>query len=332
MSPTESPVRGPNLGATALADASVGNLSPTPVGANASLPPHVRPDERFEVPVLPAADPREPVPAPDLIDARSIGRSRHATRIPRSVRRLGGPLAVLVIWQALTASGILGPRTLAPPIDVIRAGLELLGTGELQGHMFTSLRRVVVGLAIGLTVGTALAVISGLFRLGEDLLDSAIQVARAIPTLGLIPLVIIWFGIGEEPKIFLVAFGTMFPIYLNTYAAIRGVDARLVEAGTTFGLNRWGLVRKVILPGAVPGFLVGLRFALVGSWLIMIVAEQINSRSGLGYLINEARSWYRTDIIVLGLAIYGLLGVTADGIVRLLDRTLLSWRRGFEGA
>jgi sulfonate transport system permease protein len=269
--------------------------------------------------------------APDLVDARRAGRPHRLDRVPRWLRRLAGPLLVVAAWQALTAVGIIGPRTLAPPSEVLAAGWELLRTGELITHLLTSLRRVAVGLSLGVLTGAALAVVAGLFRLGEDVVDSSVQVLRAIPTLGLLGLVIMWFGIDEGSKVFLVAFGTTFPIYLNTYAAIRGVDERLVEAGTTFGLSRGGLVRKVIFPGAVPGFLVGLRFALVGSWLIMIVAEQINSRSGLGYLINEARSWYRTDIIVLGLAIYGLLGVGADGLVRLLERTLLSWRRGFSG-
>lgn len=194
-----------------------------------------------------------------------------------------------------------------------------------------SLRRALVGLTIGVSVGTALAVVAGLFRAGEDVVDSAMQVLRAVPVLGLLPLVIIWFGIGEEPKIALVAIGTAFPIYVNTYAGIRGVDARLVEAATTFGVSRWGLARHVIVPGAVPGFLVGLRFALTGAWLIMIIAEQINARSGLGYLINEARSWFRTDIIVLALAIYGILGLLTDAFVRLLEHRLLAWRRGFTG-
>jgi sulfonate transport system permease protein len=279
--------------------------------------------------LLPA--PPGPAAGPVLVDARTLGRARRDPVVPRWARRLGGPLLVLVVWQLLTATGVIGPRTLAPPSDVLAAGWELLRTGELTTHLLTSLRRVVVGLSLGVLTGLVLAVVAGLFRLGEDLLDSAIQLVRAIPTLGLLGLVIIWFGIGEGSKVFLVAFGTTFPVYLNTYAAIRGVDQKLVEAGTSFGLTKRGLVRRVILPGAVPGFLVGLRFALVGSWLIMIVAEQINSRSGLGYLINEARSWYRTDIIVLGLAIYGLLGVAADSAVRGLEGWLLAWRRGFTG-
>src|SRR5229473_1435980 len=170
-----------------------------------------------------------------------------------------------------------------------------------------------------------------LFR-SEDLLDPVLQAARAVPILGLVPLVIIWFGVGEVPKIFLIALGCLFPVYLNTYAAIRNVDNKLVEAGRTFGLSRLGLVFRVILPGALPGFLVGLRFALVGSWIIDVVAEEINAQSGLGYLINQAQTTNRTDIMFLCLAIYAVLGVLADVVVRLLERTLLAWRRGFKGA
>ncbi|MEV0096815.1 ABC transporter permease subunit [Streptomyces sp. NPDC050738] len=220
---------------------------------------------------------------------------------------------------------------LATPGAVFSAGWELTRTGELTDHLLASLTRVASGLALGVTAGLVIAVVAGLFRLGDELLDSTMQVLRALPVLGLLPLVIIWFGVGETPKIALVAFGTAFPVYVNTYAAIRGVDHKLVESGRTVGLGRLGLVRHVILPGAVPGFLVGLRFALTGAWLIMIIAEQLNATNGIGYLMNQAQSWYRTDIIVLGLLIYGLLGLGADGLVRLLERRLLAWRRGFDG-
>lgn len=202
----------------------------------------------------------------------------------------------------------------------------------LQSNLLISLQRVAEGLVLGVAAGVFLAVVCGLFWMGEDLLDPVIQAARAVPILGLVPLVIIWFGVGEMPKVFLIALGCMFPVYINTYAAIRGVDLKLVEAGQTFGLNRWGLVRRVILPGALPGFLVGLRFALVGSWIVDVVAEEINAQSGLGYLINQAQTTNRTDIMFLCLAIYAVLGVLADAVVRLLERTLLAWRRGFAGA
>lgn len=267
-----------------------------------------------------------------LAEAWPVTRRGSRRGVPRPVRRACGPLLLLAIWQVLSTLGVVDERTLAAPSSVLAAGWELASTGELVEHLLVSLRRAVTGLGIGVTAGVTLAVVAGLFRLGEDLLDSSIQVLRSIPVLGLLPLVILWFGIGEEPKIALVAIGTTFPIYINTYAAIRGVDNKLVETASSFGVSRRGLVRQVILPGAVPGFLVGLRFALTGAWLILIVAEQINARSGLGYLINDARVWRRTDIIVLALVLYGLLGLGADAIVRFLERRLLSWRQGFEGS
>ncbi|WP_018350503.1 ABC transporter permease [Longispora albida] len=266
--------------------------------------------------------------APPLVDASAIHRPRTLlVKLPRPVRRAGGPLLLLLLWQLLGDG-----RILAPPSAVLAAGWELAETGELGVHLLASLTRVAQGLALGIAAGVLFAVLAGLFRSGEDLLDSSLQILRALPTLGLLPLVIIWFGVGELPKVALVAYGTMFPVYINTYAAIRGVDAKHVESGQTFGLGRAGLIRHVILPGAVPGFLVGLRFALTSSWLIMIIAEQLNATSGIGYLMNQAQSWYRTDIIVLGLLIYGVLGLGADVLVRFLERRLLTWRHGFGGA
>ncbi|MEU5432624.1 ABC transporter permease [Streptomyces sp. NPDC020719] len=272
-------------------------------------------------------------PAEDaLVDVAAPHTARRTLiALPRPVRRLAGPLLMVLVWQSLGTFGLVGDRVLATPGAVLSAGWELTRTGELADHLLASLARVASGLAIGVGAGLAIAVTAGLFRLGDELLDSTMQVLRALPVLGLLPLVIIWFGVGEAPKIALVAFGTAFPVYVNTYAAIRGVDNRLVESGRTVGLGHFGLVRHVILPGAVPGFLVGLRFALTGAWLIMIVAERLNATDGIGYLMNQAQSWYRTDIIVLGLLIYGVLGLAADGIVRLLERRLLVWRRGFEG-
>jgi sulfonate transport system permease protein len=247
------------------------------------------------------------------------------------LRRLVGPVVLLGVWQFLSALGVVGERTLAPPSAVAGAGWELAGSGELVDHLLVSLQRVVTGLAFGVTAGVVLAVAAGLFRAGDDVVDPTMQVLRGIPVLGMMPLIILWFGIGETTKVLLVAIGTAFPVYVNTYAGIRGVDAKLVESASICGVGRWGLVRRVILPGALPQFLVGLRFALTGAWLIMIIAEQINARSGIGYLMNEARMWYQTDIIVFGLVVYGALGLATDGLVRLAERSLLSWRRGFVG-
>jgi sulfonate transport system permease protein len=259
-------------------------------------------------------------------------QQRRAIRVPRLARRAIGPIAAVGLWQLVCSLGVFTSVEVASPVAVLDAGRQLWADGALQSNLAISLQRVAEGLTIGVAVGVALAVVCGLFWVGEDLLDPVIQASRAVPILGLVPLVIIWFGVGELPKVFLIALGSMFPVYLNTYAAIRGVDVKLVEAGQTFGLNRWGLVRRVILPGALPGFLVGLRFALVGSWLIIIVAEEINAQSGVGYLIMQAQTTDRTDIMFLGLAIYAILGLLADVGVRLLERRLLAWRRGFGGA
>jgi sulfonate transport system permease protein len=253
-------------------------------------------------------------------------------RIPRLARRVVGPLAVIGLWQLVCSQGVFTSVEVASPVAVADAARQLWAQDVLQPNLLISLQRVAEGLVFGVAAGVLLAVLCGLFWLGEDLLDPVIQAARAVPILGLVPLVIIWFGVGETPKVFLIALGCLFPIYINTYAAIRGVDMKLIEAGQTFGLKRWGLVRKVVLPGALPGFLVGLRFALVGCWIVDVVAEEINAQSGLGYLINQAQTTNRTDIMFLCLAIYAVLGLLADTLVRLLERWLLAWRRGFKGA
>ena len=258
-------------------------------------------------------------------------RRRSPVRVPRLARRVAGPVLVVILWQAACSAGAFTSVEVASPLAVLDAARELWAQDVLQSNMLISLQRVAEGLVLGVAAGTALATVCGLFWVGEDLLDPVLQAARAVPILGLVPLVIIWFGVGEFPKVFLIALGCLFPVYINTYAGIRGVDVKLVEAGQTFGLNRLGLIRRVILPGALPGFLVGLRFALVGSWLVDVVAEEINAQRGLGYLINQAQTTDRTDIMFLCLAIYALLGLFTDAIVKVLERYLLAWRRGFQG-
>lgn len=273
-----------------------------------------------------------PATEPITLVRPAVARRRQsAFRLPRTARRVAGPVLVLILWQVFCSTGIFNSVEIASPLAVLDAARELWSPPVLPTNMLVSLERVAEGLIVGVAAGVLLAVASGLLRIGEDLLDPVIQAARAVPILGLVPLAIIWFGVGEFPKVFLIALGCLFPVYINTYAAIRGVDSKLVEAGQTFGLNRAGLIRRVILPGSLPGFLVGLRFALVGSWLVDVVAEEINAQSGLGYLINQAQTTNRTDIMFGCLALYAILGLVADGIVRLLERSLLSWRRGFSG-
>ncbi|MGW1752062.1 ABC transporter permease [Streptomyces sp. NPDC002092] len=257
--------------------------------------------------------------------------SSRRTRIPRWLRRTAGPLLLLGLWQLLSATGVLASDVLASPGRIAQVAGDLIGDGSLASAMGTSLQRVAFGLLLGTVIGTGLALVSGLFRIGEDLVDAPVQMLRTVPFVGLIPLFIIWFGIGEAPKVAIITLGVTFPLYLNVYAGIRGVDAQLIEAGESLGLSRWGLVRHVVLPGALPGALTGLRYSLGIAWLALVFAEQVNADSGIGFLMVQARDFLRTDVIVVCLIVYAFLGLLADFIVRSLERLLLQWRPTFTG-
>ncbi|HEY0123704.1 MAG TPA: ABC transporter permease [Rhizobium sp.] len=257
---------------------------------------------------------------------------RRRSLVPRSLGKSTGAIALLALWWLGTTYGWISEDIFPSPATLWQTMLELINDGDLGEALVLSLQRVVIGFAFGFTVGVGLALISGLFRLGEDLVDAPMQMARTLPWAGLIPLLIIWLGIDEAPKITLVAFAVTFPLYINTFAGIRNVDKTLVEAAHTLGFSRIALIFQVILPGALPNLLVGLRYSLGSAWLALVFAETVNAQGGLGYLITHAREVYRVDIIVLCLAIYALLGLSADLIVRLLEKVLLSWRQSFEGA
>ncbi|MFF9479766.1 ABC transporter permease [Streptomyces sp. NPDC014733] len=267
--------------------------------------------------------------APELEPVVAVSGGRRG--IPRWLRRAAGPVTLLAGWQLLSTTGVLQEDVLASPGAIARTAAGLVADGTLPSAMAVSLRRVAVGLVLGGAVGIILALLSGLSRAGEDLIDATVQMLRSIPWVGVIPLFIIWLGIGEAPKIALIALGVAFHLYLNVYAGIRGVDAQLVEAGTSLGLGRWGLVRHVVLPGALPGAMTGLRYSLATAWLALVFGEQVNADDGLGFLMNQAREFFRTDVIVVCLVVYALLGLFADFLVRTLERLLLQWRPTFTG-
>ena len=240
--------------------------------------------------------------------------------------RLLSPLAILVLWQVLSSAGVIPESTLAPPTQVWAAAQELWSDGSLQDALAVSLQRVGLGLILGVSAAVVLGLLVGFFRVADIAIDPPLQMLRTVPFLGLIPLFVVWFGIGEEPKVYMVALGVLFPLYLNLVAGIKGVDPKLIEAGRSVGLGRIGLARTVILPGSLPSALTGFRLSLGVAWLSLIVAEQINADAGLGYLVMNARTYFRNDIIVLGLVIYALLGLLSDSIVRGLESYLLRWR------
>lgn len=271
-------------------------------------------------------------PALDLGPARTAARDR--LRVPGSagLLRLVSPIVLLLLWQAASSTGLLPERLIAAPVQIARTAADLTTAGTLPDAIAVSLKRVAEGFAIGAVAAIVLALAAGLSRLGENAIDPPMQMLRALPFYGLIPLFILWFGIGETPKVALVALGVAFPLYLNTFAGIRGVDDRLIEAGRTLRLSRLALIRHVILPGALAQTLVGLRQSLGVAWLALIVAEQVNADSGLGWMINDAREFMRTDVIVVGLIVYSALGLLTDALVRLIERRALAWRRAFQPA
>ncbi|CDG82350.1 ABC transporter permease [Janthinobacterium agaricidamnosum] len=265
---------------------------------------------------------------PAATAARSVPNKRQAL-LSAVLRRTVSPLLLLLAWELASRSGVLPERVLAAPSQILATMGELIWSGEIGGNVLVSLRRVVIGLAVSLSLGTGLALVAGLSRRGEVAVDSPMQMARTLPFLGLVPLFILWFGIGEFTKIALIAFATTFPMYLTLYSGIRGIDAKLVEAARLFGLSYPQLIVHVILPGALPSFLVGLRYSLGVSWLSLVAVEQINATAGLGYLINNARDFMRTDVIVVCLLVYSVLGLVTDLLVRTIEHYALAWRPSF---
>jgi sulfonate transport system permease protein len=235
------------------------------------------------------------------------------------------PLLILALWQWLTASGVVAANILPRPAQVLEAFIRLLGNGELLNNISISTKRALGGFLIGGGLGFLLGVLNGISSLAEKIADSSVQMIRNIPHLSLIPLVIVWFGIGEEAKLFLVSLGVFFPVYLNTFHGIRSVDPGLIEMGKVYGLSRWSLYKDIILPGALPSILVGIRYALGIMWLTLIVAETVAADAGIGYMAMNAREFMQMDVIVLSILLYALLGKLSDTIAKWLERRWLRW-------
>jgi sulfonate transport system permease protein len=271
---------------------------------------------------------------PTRDDIREIGRAL-AIGLGTIGRRLLPwlvPALLLGVWQISSSAGWLSSRILPAPLDVVRAFVTLAASGELWPHIWTSTQRALLGLAVGGGLGLALGLLTGSVCFAETLLDSTIQMVRNIPALALIPLVILWFGIEESAKLFLISVAVFFPLYINTFHGIRNVDPGLIEMARTYGLKGWQLYRHVILPGALPSILVGLRFSLGFMWVILIVAETISAQAGIGYMTMNAREFLQTDVVLVGILLYALLGKLADVLARLLERVWLRWHPGYQSA
>jgi sulfonate transport system permease protein len=240
------------------------------------------------------------------------------------------PVLLLALWQASASLGFLANNILPSPAAVILAGWKLAASGALAENVAISFLRAMAGLIVGGGIGFAFGLANGLSSLSEKLTDTTLQMARNIPHLALIPLVILWFGIEEQAKLFLVALGVFFPIYINTLHGLRNVDPQLVEMGRSYGLSTPALLRRVIFPGALPSILVGLRYGLGMMWLTLIVAETIAAQSGIGYMAMQAREFMRLDIVVFSILVYAALGKLADSTARLIETACLSWHPAFQ--
>jgi sulfonate transport system permease protein len=239
------------------------------------------------------------------------------------------PVLLIAVWQLSSQLGWLSSRILPEPWAVAKAFWSLAASGELWVHLRTSLWRAATGFAIGSGLGLALGLLTGSFRGAETLLDTTLQMIRNIPALALIPLVILWFGIDETAKLFLLAVGVFFPVYLNTFHGIRSADQGLIEMARSYGLSGWPLYRDVILPAALPSILVGVRFSLGLVWVLLIVAETISAQAGIGYMTMNAREFLQTDVVLVGILLYALLGKAADLVSRGLEKHFLRWNPAY---
>ncbi|WP_334189167.1 aliphatic sulfonate ABC transporter permease SsuC [Noviherbaspirillum sp.] len=270
------------------------------------------------------------------VAARASPASRGLPAIPwnrQALARLAPwavPATLMIIWQIAAQAGWLSSRILPEPLAVLRSAWSLAASGELWEHVRVSAWRATSAFAVGGGLGLLLGLLTGTFRQAETLLDTTIQMVRNIPALALIPLVILWFGIDEAAKLFLVSVGVFFPVYLNTFHGIRSVDKGLVEMAKSYGLSGWALYRDVILPGALPSILVGVRFSLGLVWVLLIVSETISAQSGIGYMTMNAREFLQTDVVLVGILLYALLGKLADVLARTLERTALRWHPGYQ--
>jgi sulfonate transport system permease protein len=310
----------------------MGDAAPIQHGRGATVPVSTRTRTARE------DNPPEPTSGPGGLPIAAGVTAASRTRAGRGWRhkgwlRLISPIAVLVIWQIISTTGVVSAQKLPSLTTLWSTAVHLITTdsptyGTLQGAMAISLERVAIGFAIGGGFGLVLAVVSGLSRFGENTVDPIMQALRTLPLFGLIPVFIVWFGIGEVPKITLIALGAAIPLYLNTFAGIRGVDGKLAELGKVLGLHRSEMIRDIVLPGALPMILVGLRQSLGVAWLALVVAEQINANAGLGFIINQGETFLQQNVIFVALFVYLILGLLTDYIVRLIERRALTWRRG----
>lgn len=294
-----------------------------------NAPLHIALAEPFSLlPETPVEPPSANAPAEKLVPVvTSRPRTRLSLEKPAQWGWALGPFLLLLYWSVLSYTGFLREQTLPAPWVAVETAIELVRDGRLQENLAISFWRAAQGLFFGTVVGISLALLSGLSLLGGYVVDGLVQLKRGVPILALIPFMVLWFGIGEGMKIGVIALSVFVPIYVHTHNALRAIDLKQVELAETLDLNRVQFIRHVVLPGALPGLLLGLRFGVTASWLALVVVEQLNATSGIGYMVTLARNYAQTDIMLVGLVIYALLGLGSDAVVRVIQSRTIRWRK-----
>jgi len=253
------------------------------------------------------------------------------SRIPKPLHGWILPLIIVTIWELVSDIGNISATMLPSPISVVAQFVRLTMNGELFEHIGISVYRAAQGFLLGSIAGLLIGLSTGLGKLVERTLDPSLQLIRTIPLLSLIPLFILWFGIGEFSKVLMIALGAFFPVYLNTFLGIRSVDLKLFEVSCIFQYTRWQLLCKMIIPAALPNILLGVRLSLGISWLVLVVAEMMGASAGVGYMIQDARGYSQTDVVFVGIIIFAVVGKFSDSGVRFLEKKWLHWRDTYKG-
>ena len=241
------------------------------------------------------------------------------------------PVSVLGVWQILGFYGVISELLFPTPFTIGKALIQLTLSGDLWGHFRVSIMRALAGFLLGGSLGFIFGLLVGLFKTSERFLDPSIQMIRMIPSLAVVPLFILWFGIGEESKVLLIAKSAFFPLYINTFMGIRGGDNKLFEVAKVLGFNKWQQIVGLVIPGALPNILLGVRLSIGLSWLGLVVAELIASTSGIGYMMSDARQFADTPVVFVGIIIFACAGLITDGLVRFIEARMLRWKDTYGG-
>ncbi|MFE3975189.1 MULTISPECIES: ABC transporter permease [unclassified Peribacillus] len=240
------------------------------------------------------------------------------------------PVVVLIAWQSLGSVGILPAQLFSSPLLIVTTFIDLVQSGEMGMHLQISLTRALLGFALGGFLGLLLGVIVGMQKKSEEYLNPSIQMLRTVPLLAITPLFIMWFGFGELSKVLLIALGAFFPLYLQTFLGLRNVDKKLYDVARILEFGRLEQITKLMIPAALPNILLGIRLALSAAWMCLVVAELLGADRGVGFMIQDARSFMQTDVVFVGIIIFALAGKISDSFVRLLENHLLKWQDSFK--